>query len=282
MATSGITAAKKKPKSPRAASKLSRLHKPEGLSLEAWQIELRRQFGREQKFKLDNVGREPIFSEFQVSNPTTKNTYRVVIRGNGLGDNFCACPDFATNTLGTCKHIEFTLAKLGGRRGAKVILKMGFQPPYSEVYLSYGTKREVRFRKGTDCPAGFADLASKYFDAQGMLKSNSFSRFEEFLSESARFDHELRCFEEVLGFIAEVRDRARREELLRKAFPRGIQSRHLRSCCARLCTIINGRALCLPHAPAGASSVMKWDWGKRFRRLRQWRSWLSSLGSSAS
>src|ERR1700680_376970 len=86
----------------RKKAKLSRLHKPEGMSLEDWQIELRKQFGREQKFSLKNLGDHPIFSEFQVLNPESKNSYRVGIRGMRPGENFCSCPDFATNTLGTC------------------------------------------------------------------------------------------------------------------------------------------------------------------------------------
>src|SRR5690349_8023393 len=77
----------------RKPAKLSRLHKPEGLSLEAWQIELRRQFGREQKFVLENLGDEPVFSEFAVTNPASGNTYRVQIRGRLPGDNACTCPD---------------------------------------------------------------------------------------------------------------------------------------------------------------------------------------------
>ena len=99
--------------------KLSRLHRPEGMSLEAWQAALRRQFGREQRFTLRNLGPDPLFSEFQVTNPQSRTTYRVAIRGSAPGRNFCACPDFATNALGTCKHIEFTLARLERRPGAR-------------------------------------------------------------------------------------------------------------------------------------------------------------------
>ena len=40
----------------RRKPKLSRLHKPPHLSLEEWQIQLRRQFGREQRFRLVNLG----------------------------------------------------------------------------------------------------------------------------------------------------------------------------------------------------------------------------------
>src|SRR6516162_9646875 len=75
--------------------KLSRLQKPESMSLEDWQIELRRQFGREQKFLLKNLGDHPVFSEFEVTNPQSKNTYRVSIRGGKIGDNICSCADFA-------------------------------------------------------------------------------------------------------------------------------------------------------------------------------------------
>src|SRR6516225_7847048 len=81
--------------------KLSRLHKPETISLEAWQTALRQQFGREASFTLANMGDHRIFSEFHVTNPKSGNTYRVVIRGSSPGSNFCSCPDFATNTLGT-------------------------------------------------------------------------------------------------------------------------------------------------------------------------------------
>src|SRR5712692_8129259 len=90
-------------------AKLSRLKKPEKMGLEVWQRELRRQFGREQQFLLKNVGSHPVFSDFHVTNPENKNTYRVAIRGIQLGENYCSCPDFTTNALGTCKHIEFTL-----------------------------------------------------------------------------------------------------------------------------------------------------------------------------
>ncbi len=91
---------------------LSRTHAPADLSPLDWQRGLRRQFGREQAFGLENLSSEPFFSEFRISNPVSKSSYRVAIRGLGPGGNFCSCPDYATSELGTCKHIEFTLARL--------------------------------------------------------------------------------------------------------------------------------------------------------------------------
>src|ERR1700743_3571128 len=67
--------------------KLSRQHKPADMSLEEWQTGLRRQFGREQKFRLTNAGVDPVFSEFQVANPQSGRTYGVTVRGPHPGDN---------------------------------------------------------------------------------------------------------------------------------------------------------------------------------------------------
>ena len=206
------------------AARLSRHHRPGQLSLEEWQAGLRRQYGREQHFLLENVGSEPVFSDFRVTNPANGRTYRVAIRGTEAGVSFCSCSDFRTNTLGTCKHIEFTLARLARTRGARAALRRGFRPRYSSVALRYGLRREVRFRRGTGCPEALARLAARYFDADGVLRADALGTFHLFLSEAARFGHELRCYDDVLEFVAEARDAERRREVLGRAFSRGIRS----------------------------------------------------------
>ncbi len=217
-----------KPKS-KPKRRLSRLRKPDDMSLQAWQVALRRQFGREQDFELKNLDRQPIFSEFEVTNPETKRTYRVAIRGAGLGENYCGCPDFAVNTLGTCKHIEFTLERVGRKRGAKKALALGFQPEYSQVYLQYGAQREVVFRPGTECPTQLKTYARRYFDGQNRLQPEAFARFHTFLKKTAPLlgqygQHECRCYDDALEFIAEIRDRAASQRRIAEAFPRGIGS----------------------------------------------------------
>jgi superfamily II DNA or RNA helicase len=211
-------------KGKRGKPKLSRLHKPPDLSLEEWQIQLRRQFGREQRFKLVNLGEHPVFSEFEVTNPQSGNSYRVQVRGRDPGDNTCSCPDFATNTLGTCKHIEFTLARLERRRDTRALLRAGFQPPYSEVYLQYGSRREVRFRPGTDCPVELARLAARAFDAGGALRPEAVPTFETFLERATALEPALRCGDDVLSFLAELRDAEQRRRRVAEAFPRGPRS----------------------------------------------------------
>ncbi len=210
---------KKKEKPP-----LSQTHKPPNMSLEEWQRELRKQYGRDQKYLLSNLGEEPVFSEFAVTNPQTRRTYCVRIRGLQTGDNHCTCPDFATNTLGTCKHIEFTLAKLGRKKGTKEALKAGYQPPFSEVFLHYGTQREVRFRPGTNCSKELARLASNYFDVEGVLLPDAIARYVEFLGEAGKLDDDLHTHDDVLTFVAEMRDAAERRRAVSEAFPKGIRS----------------------------------------------------------
>lgn len=105
----------------RPSHRARRARKPQKIHLPRCRVE-RRQFGVEQRFHVENLGAEPVFSEFRVTNPESKNSYRVAIRGSDLGANFCSCPDFATNALGTCKHVEFTLASLTRRRGGKAAL----------------------------------------------------------------------------------------------------------------------------------------------------------------
>jgi hypothetical protein len=57
---------------PSREPKLSRTHAPVGLSPAEWQRGLRRQFGREQAFGLENLTGEPFFSEFRIRNPASK------------------------------------------------------------------------------------------------------------------------------------------------------------------------------------------------------------------
>ncbi|MBN2293745.1 MAG: SWIM zinc finger family protein, partial [Pirellulales bacterium] len=214
----------KKARKKTATRKLSRLRKPKEMTLDDWQVGLRRQFGVKQEFKLKNIGSEPIFSEFNVTNPQTERTYRVAIRGCGLGENFCSCPDYAVNTLGTCKHIEFVLGRLSRRRGGKTALAAGFQPDYSQVYLQYGAQRRVVFKRGTDCPADFGKYAKRFFDSNGILKRDAAGRFNLFLKRISSIDHEVRCYDDVLCTIAEMRDREWLAESVDKAFPRGSKS----------------------------------------------------------
>lgn len=207
---------------PNKEPKLSRTYAPADLSPLDWQRGLRRQFGREQAFGLENLGSEPFFSEFRVSNPVSKSSYRVAVRGLGPGGNFCSCPDYATSELGTCKHLEFTLARLEKKRGARAAFARGYQPVFSELYLRNEGKRCVHFRAGTDCPPAVQEAAARLFDAErnGMLPDERLGELEPFMTMAANRGHELRAYDDALEFVAGRRDADRRATKLKQLFPR--------------------------------------------------------------
>ena len=206
-----------------AEPRLSRTRRPAELAAADWQTALRRQFGREQPFELENLGSEPVFSDFRVSNPDSRTQYRVAIRGIALGQNRCTCPDFATNSLGTCKHIEFTLARLQARRGGKLALARGFQPGYSEIWLDYAGARQLRFRAGMACPRALRAQAESLFDtaAGGQLARLRIGDLEPLCAAAQALDHELRCDDDVWQNVAQIRDAESRQAALAAAYPSG-------------------------------------------------------------
>src|SRR3954447_26526505 len=101
------------------------------------QIDIRRKRAAEEGFKIQNLGRNRVFSDYQVSNPASGGQYRVSIRGFDVGDNACDCPNFRTNTLGTCKHVEAVLDALRAEAPVQLLQrKAAVTRP--EVYLQYG------------------------------------------------------------------------------------------------------------------------------------------------
>src|SRR5215813_12939239 len=116
------------------------------------QIDIRRRRAAAEQLRIQNLGRNRVFSDYQVSNPKTGGQYRVSIRGFDVGDNTCECPDFRTNTLGTCKHIEAVLAALRDETPVQLRRrKAAVTTP--EIYLQYGEQLRV----GIHLPPRFSD-----------------------------------------------------------------------------------------------------------------------------
>ncbi|KHE93503.1 MAG: hypothetical protein SCABRO_00739, partial [Candidatus Scalindua brodae] len=215
----------KKQKKKTIKLKVSKTHKPDNLGLEEWQRILRKQFAEQQNFKLINRGFHPIFSDFSLTNPETEKTYKISIRGDKPGNNVCSCPDFRINNLGTCKHIEFTLFKLKKRRDAKKAFTETHSLPFSEIYLHYGLKREIRFREGKDAPTSLKTLLKKFFNTDKVLKDEHLLNFSQFLNSVPQNNgHEVRCHDDVMSFVAEHQDSAHREKIVKTKLKGGIKS----------------------------------------------------------
>jgi hypothetical protein len=92
--------------------------------------------------------------------------YRVGIRSVGERVNHCTCPDFATNRLGTCKHVEAVLLRLR-KRGPKRFVELAEKgPPVPVVHLAWDVPGAPRIRlAGPREPS-----ITGYFNADGLLR----------------------------------------------------------------------------------------------------------------
>lgn len=198
----------------KTSPQLSRTQQPKNMSLDEWQIALRQEYGRAQNFEMANLNGHPIFSDFSVTNPQSQRTYRVAIRGERLGDSRCSCPDFATNTLGTCKHVEFVLERLRRQRGGKQALKQGWHATGGEIWLRHGAQRKIVYRAGDDAPQALVELSKAYFGQDGVLRDSAIEGLQRFLVEAENLGHPIRCDDDALDMVARQRDSIRRRTLL--------------------------------------------------------------------
>jgi hypothetical protein len=83
------------------------------------------------------------WTDYVVTNRTSGKSYRVALRGLEPGVSYCSCPDFRTNTLGTCKHILHVLKKVKRRFSPKA-LKQPYRRKRLAVVLRYADEVTLR------------------------------------------------------------------------------------------------------------------------------------------
>src|SRR5579871_8216 len=185
------------------------------------QIDIRRQRAVEGKFRIQNLGRNRVFSDYQVTNPSSGGQYRVGIRGFEVGDNNCTCPDFRTNTLGTCKHIEAVLAALREQtpenvRGRKATASR------AEVYLHYGEQLTLALALPPRHSDKLSELSATFFDDKGLWKGTS--RFDDLIEALDTVPEPITILSDAMEFMEREIDRrelAEREEKLLKQLEAG-------------------------------------------------------------
>ncbi len=199
--------------------------RPDYLTLEEWQYALRKQYAAKHYFKIENIGSHPVYSNFNVYNPETKNSYKVAIRSNDNSMNFCSCNDFKTNNLGTCKHIESVLHLIhNDKKLSHILSDVKYQPSYTSIYLRYTGKRQVKIRIGSEKQEEFEELATKYFDNDFILKESSYDSIENLLNEAAGIHSGFRCYPDALEYIIELRDEKHRKQLVLENYRKYIKN----------------------------------------------------------
>jgi len=103
----------------------------------------REERARTEKMAVRSADGERPWTDYTVTNKTSGKSYRVALRGLEPGVSYCSCPDFRTNTLGTCKHILHVLKKVK-RRFTPRDLKQPYRRKHLAVVLRYGEDVSLR------------------------------------------------------------------------------------------------------------------------------------------
>ena len=211
----GTTKSKTRKKKSQAVRtpKISWVVKPDNMTLEEWQRALRKQIAGEEAMDVAAVDEKNLPGEYEVKNPQTKQTYKVVYRGEDSPWNYCSCMDFKTNHLCACKHLEKVKLWISETRGKKVHKEL---PAYTSVYLSYTDGRQVKIRVGSDHHEEFMQLAAHYFDAEGVMFPYAFEDYDKLITEALAIDPSFRFYQDAIDFIIEQRERKFRQQLINK------------------------------------------------------------------
>jgi SNF2 family DNA or RNA helicase len=201
---------------------LTKTHKPEEISIDEWQANLRKQYAPEQKFKFKNTGDHPVYSDFEVFNPETEKSYKVSIRDNVKSFNFCSCPDFKINGLGTCKHVEYMLHYFSRfKRYSKYLGKPHF-PKYSSISIYYGNERKVWLKKAVD--AAPLSGEEELFDDGGFLNNGKLTELPSFINLALKDEPGFRVYPDVFDKIEIDRKNRERDKIAKQLFLRGDES----------------------------------------------------------
>ncbi len=138
------------------------------------------------EIEVEPAGDEPWFGVWHATSPQStthfKNTYRVTIRSLKRRANFCSCPDFANNQLGTCKHIEAILHKISKHPEYESFKK---EPvPFSYVYLAWDVEDApgLHLYRPRELRNDLEKFLDDYFAPDGSFKGripDDFFRFTE-------------------------------------------------------------------------------------------------------
>ncbi len=146
------------------------------------EIAKRRKAAQETEFEVSildvEFGDLPTISA-RVDSPTGRS-YEVRIRSIDRQFNYCECPDFSTNALGTCKHLEAVLQRLADPSAAELVSEL--QPRTALVFLDAAScPPRVRLH---DPDESAPDAVRNLFSSKGFLLAKARLRALELLAHA--------------------------------------------------------------------------------------------------
>ncbi|HSB04827.1 MAG TPA: DEAD/DEAH box helicase [Thermodesulfobacteriota bacterium] len=162
-------------------------------------VEERAERAKTEKMQLKSMNREELWTDYAITSHSSGKSYRVALRGWKKGDSYCSCPDFRKNTLGTCKHLLYTIQEVK-RRFSKAVRERPYQVKNIAVHLRYGEEPELRI------------LVPDSLDPRTMallrpLMNRPIKNIKDLLhriKEVERLDHEVTIYPDAEEFINRV------------------------------------------------------------------------------
>ena len=123
-------------------------------------------------WQASSLGKDPRFS----------SSYHINIRNLHKRANFCSCPDFANNQLGTCKHIEAVLHKINKHPQYQEFKDQ--PPPLPYVYLAWDMEEapQIMLHRPSEITEGLQNILNSFFKSSGQFQGrlpDDFFRFME-------------------------------------------------------------------------------------------------------
>lgn len=112
-------------------------------ALVAQAIAERTERAKTERMKIKSVQPQNPWTDYLITSSISGKTYRVALRGMKAGQVYCTCPDFRSNTLGTCKHVIKVQDNVR-RRIPAARLRRPFVQRDIAVHVRYDHDRELR------------------------------------------------------------------------------------------------------------------------------------------
>lgn len=179
--------------------KLSNKICPEGMSIEDWQVALRREMAEDSYFEIKHLDNNRIWGDYSVR--SGNSSYKVAFRGVRSERNYCSCLDFRTNGLGTCKHIESVSLYLQNRVPGYPWGSINFNADYSSIYVSYKGGCRIKMRVGNSFVNEYRQILEAYFNEDDVLTPDKFHLFPEIYQKAMQISKTFRVYDDAREFI---------------------------------------------------------------------------------
>ena len=162
--------------------KTGRSSYPSWLTTDEHEIEIRKKRAQEEAMSIKPLtSSHPVFTDYFVfrKDVETPQKYRVEIHSLDKKHNYCSCPDFTKNFLGTCKHIEKVLTVCQRK------IKKQQPSPFVEVFIDHSLDSSLKIYVPDTLPSATKEFLKKYLNEADEFKQPVEDTLQVFIRDYA-------------------------------------------------------------------------------------------------